>query len=112
MALPTDPVPADIYTPRQRHVLLIASLVALAALILLGLLPYLTAFLAAGILYVVFHPGFAALVHRRGWNRRAVTVGVLVITVVVLIIPFFALSALLLDRLRNLTHQTDQILGI
>lgn len=102
----------NIYTPRQRHVLLIAALLGLAGLILVGLATYLTAFLAAGILFVVFRPWWVALVHKRKWNRRLVTVLLLLVTVVVLVIPFYALSSLLIDRLVAFARQPDQILDV
>ena len=101
----------NIYTPRQRYLLLIATLVVLGVLALYGLLQYLTAFLGAGILYVVLRPWFTALVHRRKWNRTFVTVMLLVFAVVVLIIPFFALTSLLIDRVRELVQHTDQVLA-
>ena len=102
----------NIYTPRQRYVLLVASLLGLAALMLLGLAQYLTAFLAAGILFVVFRPWWVALVHKRRWNARLVTIGILLITVVVLVIPFYSLSSLLLDRLITFAKNPDQILEV
>ena len=111
---PSDPFAAvqNIYTPRQRHVLLVASLLGLAGLMLVGLAQYLTAFLAAGILFVVFRPWWVALVHRRRWNRRLVTIGILLVTVVVLVIPFYALSSLLIDRLIAFARHPDEILTV
>lgn len=105
-----NPTETNIYTPHQRFLLLIVALVLLGVLALFGLLQYLTAFLGAGILYVVFRPWFTALVHKRGWNRTLVTVLLLLFAVVVLVIPFFALTSLLIDRIQNLTQNTDQIL--
>ncbi len=102
----------NIYTPHQRHVLLIAALLALGGLTLLGLASYLSSFLGAGILYVVLRPWFAALVHRRGWNRQLVAALLLLFTVVVLVIPFYALSAMLFERLRNIGQYTDQVLTV
>ena len=102
----TPPAPEEnIFSPHQRHMLLIVSLVALAALIVFGLLSYLTAFLGAGILYVVLRPWFTALVHRRGWNRTLVTVLLLLLALVVLIVPFYMLTTLLIDRLVKLRPQ-------
>ena len=101
----------NIYTPQQRHVLLIASLIALAGLMLTGVAQYITAFLAAGILFVVFRPWWLALVHRRGWNRTFVTVFILVTTVVVLVIPFYALSTLLIDRLVAFAKHPEVVLA-
>ncbi|WP_235917456.1 AI-2E family transporter [Hymenobacter busanensis] len=110
----TDPLAAieNIYTPRQRHVLLIASLLGLGGLMLLGLAQYLTAFLGAGILFVVFRPWWLALVHRRRWNRRLVAVLLLLVTVVVLIIPFVALSTLLIDRLVAFARRPELIMDV
>ncbi len=101
----------NIYTPRQRYLLLIITLVVLGLLTLYGLLGYLTAFLGAGILYVVLRPWFTALVHKRKWNRPLVTVLLLLFAVVVLIIPFFALTSLLIDKVRIVAQNTDQILA-
>lgn len=102
----------NIYTARQRHTLLIAVLAALGGLALFGLLAYVSAFLGAGILYVALRPWYAALVHRRGWNRQLVTVLLLVFTLVVLVIPFYALSAMLFDRLRDLGQYTGQVMAV
>ncbi|WP_223847009.1 AI-2E family transporter [Hymenobacter montanus] len=102
----------NIYTPQQRHVLLIAALLGLAGLIVVGLAQYLTAFLAAGILFVVFRPWWVALVHKRQWNRRLVTIMLLLVTLVTLVIPFYALSSLLIDRLVAFARHPEQILNV
>ena len=101
----------NIYSPRQRFVLLICTIVVLGLLSLFGVLQYLTAFLGAGILYVALRPWFTALVHRRNWNRTLVTVLLLLFATVVLVIPFFALSSLLIDRVTELAKHPDQILA-
>ena len=104
--------PDNIFTPRQRHVLLIVVLVALSGLVLFGLASYVSAFLGAGILYVALRPWFTALVHRRGWNRRLVTTLLLFFTIVALVIPFYTLSTMLFDRLRDIGQYTNQILAV
>ena len=114
MLRPSDPFIAveNIYTPRQRYVLLVVSLVGLAGLMVFGLVEYLTAFLAAGILFVVFRPWWVVLVHERRWNRRLVVIGILLVTVVVLVIPFYALSSLLLDRLVVFARNPEQLMTV
>lgn len=102
----------NIYTPRQQYVLLIVCLIGLATLILIGLGSYITAFLGAGILFVVFRPWFKALVHRRRWNRQVVTIGLLVFALVVIILPFSALSLMLVDRIRHYAQDTSQIMTV
>ena len=105
-------VPTNIFTPYQRHLLLIVALVALGGLVLYGLASYISAFLGAGILYVALRPWFTALVHRRGWNRQLVTVALLLFTVVVLLIPFYALSTMLFERLRSIGQYTEQVVAV
>ncbi|MBG8553712.1 AI-2E family transporter [Hymenobacter guriensis] len=102
----------NIYTPRQQYVLLILCLVALAALILVGLGSYITAFLGAGILYVVLRPWFQALVHRRRWNKQLVTAGLLTFAFVVIILPFTALTLMLVSRIRLYAQDTSQIMAV
>ncbi|WP_082455402.1 AI-2E family transporter [Hymenobacter sp. AT01-02] len=110
------PTPAqdieNIYTPRQQYILLITCLVGLAVLIFVGLGGYITAFLGAGILFVVFRPWFVGLVHQRGWNRQVVTIGLLVFAFVVIILPFTALSLMLVDRIRIYGQDTTQIMAV
>ncbi len=102
----------NIYTPSQRHILLIVALVALGGLIVFGLVSYLSSFLGAGILYVVLRPWYGLLVHRRGWNRQLVAALLLLFTVVALVIPFYALSTMLFERLRNIGQYTEQVLTV
>ena len=102
----------NIYTPRQQYVLLILCLVGLSVLILLGLGSYITAFLGAGVLYVVLRPWFTALVHRRGWNRQVVTAGLLLFAFVVIILPFTALVFMLVNRIRLYAQDTSQIMVV
>jgi len=103
---------ANIYTPRQQRILLIASLILIAAFIIAGLRQYATGFLGAGILYVVFRPWFTKLVHQRKINRRLVTIGLMLFSLIVIILPFLALSLLLVDRIQYYSQNTGQILGV
>ncbi|MBC6699583.1 AI-2E family transporter [Hymenobacter puniceus] len=97
----------SIYTPRQQYVLLIACLLVLAGLVLFGLGSYTTGLFGAGILYVVFRPWWEALVHRRSWNRPLVSIGLITFALVVIILPFTALSIMLINRLRYYAVHTD-----
>jgi predicted PurR-regulated permease PerM len=103
---------SNVYTPRQERILLVASLLLLGFAILFGLRQYTTAFLGTGILYVIFRPWFGALVHRRRWNRRLVTIGLIVFALVVIILPFAVLSLLLIDRIQYYSRNTGPILKL
>ncbi|GAB4038424.1 AI-2E family transporter [Spirosoma jeollabukense] len=102
----------NIYTPQQQRILLIASLIIIAGFILFGLSGYISAFLGAGILYVVFRPWFTALAIKRNWNRSLVTTLLIIFSVVVIIMPFLTLSLLLIDRIQYYSQHTEDILNL
>ena len=102
----------NIYTPQQQRILLIASLLIIAGFILVGLSGYITAFLGAGILYVVFRPWFTALALKRNWNRPLVTALLIVFALFVIILPFLTLSLLLIDRINYYSQHTEDILNL
>ena len=102
----------NIYTPQQQRVLLIASLLIIAGFILFGLSGYITAFLGAGILYVVFRPWFTALAIKRNWNHSLVTALLIVFALFVIILPFLTLSLLLIDRINYYSQHTEDILNL
>ncbi|GAB3336979.1 AI-2E family transporter [Larkinella ripae] len=103
---------ATIYTPKQQRVLLIVSLIVIAGFILVGLRQYTIALLGSGIIYVIFRPWFSNLVHKRKWNRLLVTILLILFSVVVIIMPFMALSLLLINRIQYYSQNTGQILQL
>lgn len=103
---------ATIYTPKQQRVLLITSLIIIGGFIIYGLSGYVSAFLGAGILYVVFRPWFTALVHKRNWNRQLVTTLLIIFSFVVIVMPFLTLSLLLIGRIQYYSQNADDILNL
>lgn len=103
---------ATIYTAQQQRTLLIISLLVLGGFIITGLSGYATSFLGAGILYVVFRPWFHALVVKRGWNRNAVTIGIIVFALLAIVLPFLALSLMLIDRIQYYSQNSGQIMEL
>ncbi|WP_077920021.1 AI-2E family transporter [Spirosoma sp. 209] len=103
---------ATIYTPKQQRILLITSLIIIAGFIIAGLRGYASAFLGAGILYVVFRPWFTALVHKRKWNRQLVTAMLILFSFVVIIMPFLTLSLMLVGRIQYYSQNADDILNL
>lgn len=103
---------ANIYTPRQQRILLITSLVVIAGFIIAGLRQYATAFLGAAILFVVFRPWFHSLTQKKKWNKRLVTVLLMLFSLIVIILPFAVLSVLLVDRIQVYARNPQQILDL
>lgn len=103
---------ATIYTPQQQRVLLITSILIIAGFIIVGLSGYASAFLGAGILYVVFRPWFTALTIKRNWNKTLVAALLILFSLVVIILPFLTLSLMLVGRIQYYSQHTDEILNL
>ncbi len=101
-----------VYTPEQQRILLITSLIIIAGFIIYGLSGYVSAFLGAGILYVVLRPWFTALAIKRHWNRSLVTTLLILFALVVIIMPFLTLSLLLIGRIQYYSQHADDILNL
>lgn len=101
-----------VYTPQQQRVLLITSLVVIAGFIIFGLSGYISAFLGAGILYVIFRPWFTNLAIKRKWNRSLVTSLLIVFSLIVIVMPFLTLSLLLIGRIQYYSQNADDILNL
>lgn len=102
----------NVYTTKQQRVLLITTLVVLGGFILFGLSGYISAFIGAGILYVVLLPWFNALAVKRGWNRSLVVTLLILFSLIVIIMPFLTLSLLLVGRIQYYIQHSDQILAL
>jgi predicted PurR-regulated permease PerM len=102
----------NIYTNKQQRILLITSLIIIGGFIVVGLSGYISAFLGAGILYVVFLPWFNALAIKRGWNRSLVVTLLILFSLIVIIFPFLTLSLLLVGRIQYYIQHSDEILGL
>lgn len=103
---------ATIYTQKQQRVLLITSLIIIAGFIIAGLRGYASAFLGAGILYVIFKPWFTTLVHKHHWNRTLVTTLLIIFALVVIVMPFLTLSLMLAGRIQYYSQHSDDILNL
>ena len=101
-----------IYTPKQQRVLLITSLLILGGFIIAGLRGYISAFFGAAILYVIFRSTFYWLVYRKKWNRSLVITGIIIFSLLAIVLPFFVLSFLLVDRIQYYSQHTDEILNL
>lgn len=102
----------NIYSQKQQWKLLIASIITVGIFVLYGLHEYISAFLGSTIIYMVFRPIFRNLVHKKRHNRIAVTVFVLVFSLVVIVLPFLFLSVMLTNKIIYYSKNTDEIFKV
>lgn len=100
----------NIYTPKQRETLLIASILILLFFILYGLREYLSALLGSVILYMLFLPMYRFLVEKRKWPASWTSLLVILLSFLILVLPFLFLSVLLTDKILYYTSHYEEIL--
>jgi predicted PurR-regulated permease PerM len=102
----------NIYTEKQRKNLLIFSISALLFFILYGLKSYLSALIGSVLLYVLFIPMFRFLKEKKKWKASLASGLIILISFLVLVLPFLSLSVLLTDKILYYTSHYEDILII
>jgi predicted PurR-regulated permease PerM len=94
----------SVFTYKQRNILVLFALIFLGAIILYSLRDLFTAFLGAIILYVLCKPLYIYFKRRIG--KVASAISIILISFVIIIIPFFSLSYMVVNRMAK--FQKDQ----
>lgn len=89
---------SEFYSSRQKRVFLLASILLLGATLFLGLHAYATAFLGAGILFVLFNNFFEFLIQKKKWRKVWVIVLIILLSFFIIILPFISLSVMLTQK--------------
>lgn len=97
----------SIFTYKQRNNINLVIIIALGCLIAYSLHGIFGSILSTLVLYTILRPAFIYLVDEKGLNRSFSAILLLVISVVVLILPFYALSAMVIEKIAEL--QSDPI---
>jgi predicted PurR-regulated permease PerM len=100
----------NIYTGVQRKTLLIISIAGLMFFIIYGLRDYLSALIGSVILYVLFIPFFRYLSEQKKWKPGLASGLIILLSFLVLVLPFLSLSVLLTDKILYYTSHYEDIL--
>ncbi len=87
----------SVFTYKQRNILVLVALIFLGAIILYSLRELFNAFLGAVILYVLCKPLFVYFKKKIG--KIASAISIILISFIIIIIPFFSLSYMVVNRM-------------
>lgn len=94
----------SIFTYKQRNNINLVIIIALGCLILYSLQGIFGSILSTLVLYTLLRPAFIYFVDEKGMNRRFAAVALLFASVVVLILPFYALSSMVIEKIQELQN--------
>lgn len=92
----------SIFSYKQRSNITLLIIIALGCLILYSLQGIFGSILSTFVLYTILRPGYVYLVEDRHLNRRFSAILLLFLSVVVLILPFYALSSMVIEKIAEL----------
>src|SRR5476651_1715673 len=104
----------SIFNYKQRNNINLISIILLGCLLFYALSDLFSSILGAVVLYTIFRPLYINLVEVRKWNRLLVAVILILISVIVVVIPFLTLSFMMIDKVSGLNRNTfpiDEWLG-
>jgi len=99
----------SVFTYKQRNNITLISIVVLGCLLFYALTDIFSAILGAIVLYTIFRPLYLYLVEGRSWNRSLVAVIIILISVIVIVIPFLTLSFMMINKISSLNRNTFPI---
>jgi len=97
----------SLFSYKQRNNINLVIIVALGCLIAYSLLGVFSSILSTLVLYTIIRPAYIYLVSSRGMNRRVAAILLLVTSIVLIVLPFYGLSSLVITKIAEM--QSDQI---
>jgi len=94
----------SIFTYKQRNTINLVIIIALGCLIAYSLQGIFGSILSTLVLYTIMRPGFIYLVERKKLNRSLAAILLILISVVLIILPFYALSSMVIQKVNELQN--------
>jgi predicted PurR-regulated permease PerM len=98
------------YSSRQKQNIILVILIALGLFIAFALLEIFASFLGAIVLYVLLKPFYIFLTEKKGFNRTLVIIVIILGTLLILVLPFFSLTLLLIQKITAIAENPEELL--
>lgn len=99
----------SIYNPKQQKNIVFVVIVFLGLFLLYALKDFLTALLGAIIFYTLFKPFYKYLTEKKNIYKGLSAVVIIFISFMIIILPFFFLSWMIVDRIIEFNSNTEEI---
>lgn len=99
----------SIYNYKQRNAIIIAILLVLTAIILYSARAIAGALLSTIVLYTILRPVFLFLVHQWNWKSWIAALCMMLSSLVVIILPFFALSMMVIRKVSDFQNDSFEV---
>lgn len=94
----------SIFTYKQRNTINLVIIIALGCLIAYSLQGIIGSILSTLVMYTILRPAYLFLIIDKKFNRSMAAILLLFVSVLVIILPFYALSSLVLNKINDLQN--------
>jgi predicted PurR-regulated permease PerM len=94
----------SIFNYKQRNNINLVIIIALGCIIGYSLLGIFSSLLGTLVLYTILRPAYISLVEEKGWNKTFTALLLLFLSLIVLVLPFYALSSMVIDKIAELKN--------
>jgi predicted PurR-regulated permease PerM len=99
----------SIFNYKQRNTIILVSIIVLGCFILYALSGLFSAILGAVVLFTIFRPFYMYMVEKKRWNRSVVALIIIFTSLIVIVLPFLALSFMVIGKISNLNSSNFPI---
>jgi predicted PurR-regulated permease PerM len=96
----------SIFDYKQRNTIILVSIIVLGCFILYALSSLFSSVLGAIVLFTIFRPFYLYMVETKGWNRPIAALIIIFISLVVIVLPFTALSFMVIGKISEINTST------
>ncbi|MFD2285358.1 AI-2E family transporter [Pedobacter petrophilus] len=92
----------SVFSYKQRQNINLVIIIALGVLIAYSLQDIFSAILSTLVLYTILRPVYIHLAEVKNWNKRFVAILLIAISLVLIVLPFYALSSMVISKISEL----------
>src|SRR4051794_29797173 len=96
----------SIFNYKQRNNIILVSIIVLGCFLIYALSDLFSAILGAIVLFTLFRPFYLYMVDKKGWNATVAALTIIILSLVVIVIPFLALSFMVIGKISSLNQES------
>lgn len=94
----------SVFTFKQRNNIILLIIVGMALVIAYSLMGVFSALLGTLVLYTLLRPAYIHFAEQKKWNKSLVAILLLLLSVIVLVLPFYALSSMVIEKIAEVKN--------
>lgn len=99
----------SMFNYKQRNNINLVIIIALGCIIVYSLQGIFGAILSSLVLFTILRPAFIHLVEDKHWNKNITAISLMILSIVVLILPFYTLSAMVIAKVTELQNDPSYL---